>query len=261
MTLNGNGATIERSTVDSTPPFRLLHVAATGDLTVQNLTLRGGSTSAALNLLFPSNAGGGLLSRGTLTLTQSTISGNNAFVGGGLATVGSTLTCFASTLSDNNASEGGGLAALDSTVTVMNSTISGNRACGGGGLTTLDSTVTVVNSTVSGNLAIIGGGILHDGTVTLTNTILANHAERDGNCATYTPHSAGHNLASAVSCRLTGPGDQQGLDPLLGPLADNDGPTATDQRGVSRPKVGAANGTANCDIGAFEVTVPLAAVH
>lgn len=282
ITLNGNGATIERSPVDGTPPFRLVHVAATGDLTVQDLTFRGGSTSAALNLLFPSNAGGGLLSRGTLTLTQSTISGNDAFIGGGLAVVGSTLTCLVSTLSNNNASEGGGLAALDSAATVINSTISDNSACGGGGLTALDSTVTVINSTISKNLALIGGGILNDGTVTLTNTILANTAEHGSNCAARAPHSAGHNLASEISCRLTGLGDQQGIDPLLGPLAGNGGPAAThallagssaidagddttcpatDQRGVSQPKINAANGTANGDIGAFEVAAPLAAVR
>jgi hypothetical protein len=281
--LNGNGATIERSAADGTPAFRLLHVAATGDLTVQHLTLRRGTTPAALDLLFPSNAGGGLLSRGRLTLTQSTISGNQAFVGGGIAAVGGTMTCLANTLSHNQASEGGGLAALDSTVTISNSTLSSNRAWGGGGLTALDSTITVMHSTVSSNKAITGGGILSDGsTVALTNTILANHAERGGNCAALAPHSAGHNLASDVSCRLMGRNDWQGIAPLLGPLADNGGPTAThallasspaldagddmacpatDQRGVSRPQPGAAAGTATCDIGAFEAAAPLAGVR
>ena len=44
MTLHGNGATIECSAVDGTPAFRLLHVAATGDLTVHNLTIHRGMT-------------------------------------------------------------------------------------------------------------------------------------------------------------------------------------------------------------------------
>ena len=218
--------------------------------------------------------------RGTLTLTQSTISGNHAFIGGGLAATGSTVTCLASTISANHAAEGGGLAALDSTVAVINSTISGNHASGGGGLTVLDSTVTVRNSTVSSNMATTGGGLVNVGTVTLVNTLLANHAERGGNCAAHAPHSAGHNLASDASCGLLGPGDQQGLAPLLGPLAQNAGSTAThallagspaidagdntacpvtDQRGIARPQVGAANGTASCDIGAFEIAAPLAA--
>jgi hypothetical protein len=278
ITLNGNGATIERRAVDGTPTFRLLHVAATGDLTVQNLTIRRGTTPAALDLLFPSNAGGGLLSRGRLTLTRSTLSGNNAFIGGGLAAVGSTVTCRASTISSNRASEGGGLAALNSTVTVINSTVSSNYASGGGGLTALDSTITVINSTVSENLARTGGGILNEGTVTLINTILANSAKRHGNCAAQVPRSGGYNLASEISCQLTAPGDKQDIDPRLGALAVNGGPTetrallagspaidagddtvcpATDQRGVSRPQGGSDDGTAKCDIGAFEVAASL----
>lgn len=80
-------------------------------------------------------------------------------------------------------------------------------------------------------------------------------------------------MASDDTCGLTGPGDRQGVDPLLAPLADNGGPTAThlplaasplrdaiaagtsglcdaaaplDQRGVLRPQ-----GT-GCDIGSVE---------
>jgi len=278
ITLNGNGASIERSAADGTPTFRLVHVAATGALTMQNLTIRGGTTPAALDLLFPSNAGGGLLSRGRLALARSTLSGNHAFIGGGLAAVGSTVTCRASTISSNHAAEGGGLAVLDSTVSVINSTISSNYASGGGGLTVLDSTITVINSTVSGNSAHIGGGLLNAGAVTLINTILANSAGRHGNCAARAARSGGHNLASEVSCRLTAPGDQQGIDPRLGPLAANGGLTethallasspaidagdgmvcpATDQRGVSRPQSSADDGTAQCDIGAFEVASSL----
>ena len=86
--------------------------------------------------------------------------------------------------------------------------------------------------------------------------------------------SAGHNLDGDGTCNLTAAGDISAVDPLLGPLADNGGPTethellpgspaidaiavadcvdldgepvVTDQRGVARPQ-----GVA-CDIGAFE---------
>jgi hypothetical protein len=82
--------------------------------------------------------------------------------------------------------------------------------------------------------------------------------------------SAGNNTAPvppvpAWDCGLTAPGDQPGTDPMLGPLADNGGPTLTaaplpgsplidsagacsgfDQRGVTRPQ-----GVA-CDRGAVE---------
>jgi hypothetical protein len=78
----------------------------------------------------------------------------------------------------------------------------------------------------------------------------------------------GHNLCSDESASFTSPTSRSGIDPLLGPLADNGGPTstlallptspaidagdatacpATVQRGVRRPQGRA------CDIGAFEL--------
>jgi hypothetical protein len=94
--------------------------------------------------------------------------------------------------------------------------------------------------------------------------------------------SGGHNLIGVVDGFATGFGaasDQLGtssdpLDPLLGPLANNGGPTqthallagspaidkgdntgapATDQRGVARPRDGDGNGSLLVDIGAFEL--------
>jgi len=84
--------------------------------------------------------------------------------------------------------------------------------------------------------------------------------------------SAGHNLSSDGSCAFTAPSDLQNTDPLLLPLADNGGSTptcalapdspaidaaglrcaSTDQRGVRRPQDGDGDGTAACDVGAFE---------
>ncbi|MGE0825951.1 MAG: choice-of-anchor Q domain-containing protein [Candidatus Binatia bacterium] len=89
--------------------------------------------------------------------------------------------------------------------------------------------------------------------------------------------SLGHNLSSDTSCGLTRPGDLVGVDPLLGPLQDNGGPTlthallpgspaidagddlacpASDQRRAVRPQDGNGDSLAVCDIGAFEVGVP-----
>lgn len=121
-----------------------------------------------------------------------------------------------------------------------------------------------------------GGGIVYDtegDSPSLTATIVANQLA-GGDCNTIIT-SFGFNLDSDSSCGLSGTGDQSGVDPLLGPLQNNGGPTethalltgspaidavtsgcpppATDQRGIAR-----AQGPA-CDIGAYEVEVQAAA--
>src|SRR5205823_6358251 len=89
--------------------------------------------------------------------------------------------------------------------------------------------------------------------------------------------SLGSNLDSGATCGFAAAGDQSNRDPLLGPLADNGGPTQTqallagspaidagscanaagvtvgeDQRGLSRPRDGDGDGISRCDVGALE---------
>ena len=107
--------------------------------------------------------------------------------------------------------------------------------------------------------------------IKLKNSIIA-HGSANGNCYG-TIMSLGHNLEDANTCALAGPGDLHVGDALVSPLRDNGGalpnyalllgspaidagdnagcPT-DDQRGVARPKDGNADGTATCDIGAYE---------
>jgi hypothetical protein len=212
---------------------------------------------------------------GTLTVTNSTISGNGSYQGGGIDNQLGVLTISNSTVSGNSAPSGnGGGIESNGTLSISNSTINGNSAGGaGGGITNYAGTLTVSNSTLSSNSATQGSGIYGapnpHSKVSLVGTIVANNTG-SFNCAGSIAEILGYNLDSDGSCGFTLTTDITGTDPLLGPLADNGGPTqtmallpgspaidrggtaangcpATDQRGVTRPQGPA------CDIGAFEL--------
>lgn len=251
-----------------------------GVLTINNGTVTG-------NLAFSRSFGygGGIVNGGTLTITHSTLSGNTAGcgttgcagIGGGILN-GGTLTINNTTLSGNIAyahfaySEGGGIA-NSGILVISNSTLTGNRANKGGAIF---GNAAINNSTVSGNAAYApgtGGGIY--GNPTLQNSIVANSSS-GGNCHG-TVTSKGYNLSSDGSCNLTGTGDMNNTDPMLGTLGNYGGPTQTipllsgspaidagnpsgctdgqnhllktDQRGSPRPD---AEDTAGCDMGAYE---------
>jgi len=128
--------------------------------------------------------GGGIGSYGTLTLINSTVSGNTAGYGGGIWSKG-TLALTDSTVSGNTAtgtdSQGGGGIWHQGTLTLTNSTVSGNTGDYGGGIVN-GGTLTLINSTVSGNTAKFpGGGIYNGGTAMLTNsTVSGNTADSGG---------------------------------------------------------------------------------
>src|SRR5207253_8681064 len=221
------------------------------------------------------NAGGGIdnENNATLTITNCTISGNAAGLGGGTFNNGM-LTIRNTTISGNFSSNGG--AAYNSgggTLTINNSTVSGNSASSGGGIFNI-AAFAITNSTFSGNSAQLGGGIFSTETVEIGNTILnagksgANIVNSGG---TVTSH--GYNLSNDDGGGfLIGPGDQVNTNPLLGPPQDNGGPTFThallpgspaidtgdpnftpppfyDQRGPGFNRV--ANG--RIDVGSFEI--------
>jgi hypothetical protein len=183
---------------------------------------------------------------------------------------------------------GGGVHGFfNSSITVTRSTISGNvsgntsTAWHGGGIFHIDGELSVTNSTFAQNVAPAGtaSGILvatfgAPARATITNSVLQGEggafacAVEGGAAATLT--SGGSNVISDGSCNPIA-SDQSATDALLGPLADNGGPTlthallvgspaieaaddggcpATDQRGVTRPQ-----GT-SCDVGAFELEQP-----
>jgi hypothetical protein len=113
---------------------------------------------------------------------------------------------------------------------IINCTISHNAAPMGGGGIYNTNILTIGNSTVSGNF---GGGISSAGAgavLRIGDTIL-NAGDSFANLVNSGAGvvlSVGHNLSSDNgSGFLTGPGDQINIDPMLGPLQGNGGPTFT----------------------------------
>jgi hypothetical protein len=142
--------------------------------------------------------GGGVgVEAGLLTISNSTLSGNNAFGGGGglfyATTSAKTVTTSNSTISGNSGNEGAGiLVGASSKATIRGSTISGNTAVEvvgspplGGGIFVDGKALSSLDSTISGNLAegstSHGGGIDSlSATVTLNNVTIADNTASIG---------------------------------------------------------------------------------
>ena len=170
------------------PGANLLTVSGGNSTSVGTIFTANSGASAAFSGLTIANGstggnGGGINNGGTLTVTNSTLSGNAAGTdGGGGIYNGGTLAVASSTFLDNSAgasSEGGGIW-NGGTLTVTNSTFSANMAGLGGGMHN-EGTVTVTNSTFSANSGAaadsVGGGIEnYGGTLTVENSIFSGNA-------------------------------------------------------------------------------------
>ena len=113
-------------------------VCASGGAAVLIVTLNVTATISGMTIQHGNSAGagGGIENFGTLSVTNSSLSGNRAISGGGgIATQGS-LTVTGSTFSGNSvqSGSGGGIAVSGGTATITNSTFSGNTALSGGGI-------------------------------------------------------------------------------------------------------------------------------
>jgi filamentous hemagglutinin family protein len=268
-----------------------------GNLSIANSIISGNSASSN---------GGGIYNYGPLSLTNSTISGNSAgnletsASGGGI--YNNTYYYYSgnygnfsitnSTISGNSTTlNGGGVYnygyyssenSLYSNLLLTNSTISGNSAGSFGGGLYNDGPGTITYSTISGNSAGSSGGGIFSGYYS-SNVLSAGNSIIAGNRATTGPEVDTNYGTSLVSngFNLFGQNGDIGesqltetdivlaspIDTVLGPLADNGGPTfthallsgspainagssvegiTTDQRGSVRSQNGAP------DIGAFE---------
>jgi Ca2+-binding RTX toxin-like protein len=185
--------------------------------------------------------GGGLVLRGTTVITRSTISGNNA-VGGGGAFVGPAAS-----------------------LSIRDSTLSGNEAVRGGGVRAIGA-ITFFFASVVGNRADVGGGALLSSTSesSTANSVFArNEASERGPLCVRRLFSEGRNVADVRGCGLGASDDVTGVDPRVGTLRQNGGPTPTHALKIDSPALGRGSGCqptdqrgaprSDCDSGAYEL--------
>jgi hypothetical protein len=234
VTINGAGADL--LAVDGNATSRVFEtVTGAKTVSISGLTIRNGQIGE----------GGGIENAATVTLTiiNSTFSGNTAGLGGGVFISG-IVTIINSTFSSNMASEGGAIYnSGGGTLTITNSTFSSNAAPVAGGASFNIGTLQIANTTLSDNSSPLGGGVFNIGTLQIGNIILnagASGANIANNGGIIT--SQGYNLSSDDGGGfLTGPGDQINTNPLLGPLQDNGGPTFTHELLPGSPAINAGN--------------------
>jgi len=164
ITINANGNTVIFDGGDST---RFFTVNDSASLTVNGLTLQNGYDAI----------GGAIFNLGTVTISNSTLSGNSVSSGGGAIYNNGTMTISNSTLSGNSPSSGGGAILNNGTLTISNSTLSGNSADDGGAIFN-NGTLTISNSTLSGNSAGATGGAIFNlgGSMTISNSTLSGNS-------------------------------------------------------------------------------------
>ncbi|MBI3851466.1 MAG: CSLREA domain-containing protein [Verrucomicrobia bacterium] len=311
LTISGPGAT--NLTVSGNFTSRVL-LTTNGSIAISGVTIANGYLPPNDDYLDPNFRGAGIYNATTLVISNCVVSGNTNLArnfGGGICNIGA-LTVIRSTIAKNHAVWGGGIqndptVGGSGTLKLIGSAVVQNTASQGGGISG-GGICAVTNATVSENSAsFLIGGIFQSAALYLHNsTVCSNHSP------TTAPYPAGIWLTDGGTAVVAnsiiagngeptfdfrGPlvshdfnliGDTNGVtitgvtthniygqDPLLGPLADNGGPTpthallpgspaidhgssgglATDQRGQPRPFNFPAYFDADdaSDIGAYEL--------
>ncbi|MES1264247.1 MAG: choice-of-anchor Q domain-containing protein, partial [Variovorax sp.] len=198
-----------------------------------------------------------------VTISDTTISGNSAPSalgnGGGIffykASAGVVVSLQRSTISGNSAARAGGGIFFykgSGTLQIEDSTIANNQAGTTGGAI-FDrgpfggtAALTIAESTITGNSAGTAGGNLNVTAVptTITNSIIANGTAPAGPDVT----SGGSNITMNYSllentsgATFAGANNITGVDPNIGPLQDNGGPTFTERPNSGSPVLDAGD--------------------
>lgn len=225
-------------------------------------------------------------------LTQAVNTGASNGAGIYNAGPGSVASITNSTFSSNNGQDNGSGLYNDSTATVANSTFTLGQATSSAVYNDKNGNLQLNNVTITLNTGIqqATGLIANGGSVNVANSIIAGNITTGNNSRPDCDGkiiSGGHNLIGVNGCNFNGGiGDLLGnnnapINARLGALTNNGGPTltytllvgspaidagnpsapgsgggaceVTDQRGVTRPVLGA--GSLICDIGAVEIGI------
>jgi uncharacterized repeat protein (TIGR01451 family) len=183
LTLQGSGG----ATLDAQGAGTVLIIDSGEAAVVSGITVTGGGV-------------GGILNSGTLTLTDSMVTGNTVGASGAGAAVGNapgaTLALNHSGVTNNS---GGGIINTEATLTITSSTVSGNiisgdEASNGGGIYNNSGTLTIDASTISDNTVHNGGaGILNVGTATIRGSTIS------GNTGTFGGGGGIQNASSTLT--------------------------------------------------------------
>jgi len=277
---------------------------------LEGVTIRkGGMLASTTPLPF---AGGGVFNWGRLTLRDCVIEGNSATTGAGVMNQ-AVLEVDGCVVRENHAVDFGetpgrvgGIASgvltipstSSSTLEIRNSAVIDNQPSGID--TTNSDFARFENTTVSGNgglevtlyntdavlqhvtidggsaPAFSAGSYLGDDVLEVSNSVLVGAPACLVSSTPTIDVFAGHNAENGASCGFTGPGDLEGINSALMPLAYTQGSAALvpapgsplvdaaslefclldDQLGSNRPVDGDGDGVAACDIGAIEVPEP-----
>lgn len=189
------------------------------NLNIQNLTLNNGNATGSGN----ATHGGAIYNNGgTVSVVDSTFTGNTAAQGGAIYNNGGALTVTGSTFTGNTIASGFGGAILiwSGTLNVTDSNFTNNTVVSGegGAINIQGGTVTVTGSTFTGNTASATGGAIVDyGTLTLTDSTFTNNTAVQGgailspgtltvNNSTFTGNNGGIGgaITSVGSLNVTG---------------------------------------------------------
>lgn len=256
---------------------RIFYIASNSTVELRSLVLKDGRNDSG---------GGAIYNDGNLTVINSTFRNNSTTGPGGAIhnNYGLTVNVSNSTFVNNSAQSGGAIYlsqsifSNDVSSNMVNNTFVGNQAntssgIGGAIYSNIDNSSMngnaffLSNNTFSENGAYSGGNLYNLGSMSFHNNIFANNTS-GGDCYSMgsiypiVVYGLNNLIEDGVSCSQ---GTFISGDPLLGPLADNGGPTQTmallpgspaidagttcvfeDQRGVFRPQGN------YCDIGAYE---------